>query len=304
MLKVSKGVVVGIWDDERMPIDDYSIRADMIVAPDAAVKRGIAGRLYEHYAKYTMIHFQKQLRDLIGDRDPYRGELFEQLSEMVLDFYRIISDDHYKIFMRHYNKVADKAKVIKEELAQILNDYPQIVIPLGSLDIGPNQVRRIMASQWYYPPTPITFINELGDTVRTVGNIEISNAYILVLEKISEESWSASSSPLRQVHGFVVKGGSDKATVDNATRIPGEDESRIIVNTCGGDVISDVMLQTNSSVIHKRVCELLVGPDNQYADGFELYSNEDAAKEITKPVEITRNLTECAGFTLDGDLHE
>lgn len=285
-----------------MPVDEYGVRADLLVAPDAAIKRGIAGRLYEHYTKYTTIHFQNELRQLIGDRDPYKGELFLQLKEMILDFYQTISDDHHRIFMRHYNKVTYKDRVIKEELQQILEKYPQIVIPCGSLDFGPNQVRRIMGSRWYYPPTHLSFVNTLGQTVRTEYKHEISNAYIMVLEKISEESWSASSSPLRQIHGFVVKGGSDRATVDNATRIPGEDESRIIVNTCGGEVISDIMLQTNSAEIHRRCCEALVSSKNQYDEGFEIYSDNDAANATTRPLEILRGLLECQGITLDGEL--
>lgn len=98
-MKVAKGVVCRVVEDEDMPVDDYGFRADIIVDPGSVNARMNIGQLYEQAINRTSEFVRRKLAETFP-KDP------DAAAAMLLDYYDDIFPDYAALVARVKNTKA------------------------------------------------------------------------------------------------------------------------------------------------------------------------------------------------------
>lgn len=65
----NKGIVIDVWDDDRMPVDALGNRADIIQDPASTISRMNIGRLYEQYISQASRQLKQQITNTLINMD-------------------------------------------------------------------------------------------------------------------------------------------------------------------------------------------------------------------------------------------
>lgn len=204
-----KGVVVSVWEDEDMPMDQYGRRAKMILDPASANNRMIPGRLIEMLLNGAAVDVHMELMHRLGVEGKMRFHpASKMLGEMMKnDPTRLY--DAWEYLMGFYDITAPKqAKVYREglyganpvtHLATIIADGQLTVYIRSDHELESKDM--IADIQRLYPPTfgPVRYRDDAGNMIETVAPIRIAPLSMMVLEKLAD-GWAAVSSARMQHH--------------------------------------------------------------------------------------------------------
>lgn len=261
-----KGVVVEVWEDEDMPVDQYGNRAEMIFDQSAVNNRMIPGRLYEHYINGAARDVYRRIVACLGIQDKQRrSKMVEALTqiqrekplllahvwEYLLGFYAITAPKQERLF-RH----GDYGSTPISHLAYIMSKGYLVLYMRSDHELElKNMVSDI---ERLYPPvwTPVTFREPGGEFVTTDEPVRVAPLTIIMLEKLGD-SWSAVSSTRRQHHGVLATlSNSDKYSErirNQPTKAYGESEIRIVVSYSGTLTAAEILDRNNSIETHKAM---------------------------------------------------
>lgn len=237
-----KVVIVDIWDEEDMPIDDYGNRAMIIQDPDGTIRRMNLGRLYRQYfgASFTMM--QKAVQAKVAN-----GESSRMIWDWLKPYYDIISERHFNKVVKLYD--ADPTRHIED----ICKHGIFIHMPTDSKT---RYIEAVEMLQQLYPviPTPVTYRGRSGNLVRTINPVMIGSIYILLLEKIGNVQSAVSSAKL-QCMGVPAKiSNIDKYATpgrQSAGRFMGETEDRLMACFIGPEFVAELADQSNNIGTHR-----------------------------------------------------
>lgn len=103
-----KGVCCAIWPDDRMPVDEYGNRADVILSPPGIVARLNIGQNFEHEINYISEILRKRM--LFMKRD----EAFELLSSYISDIDLVqgkqLKEYYYNLSEENKDKFIEETK--------------------------------------------------------------------------------------------------------------------------------------------------------------------------------------------------
>lgn len=277
-----KGVVVAIWPDEMMPVDEHGNRAECIMDGNATNNRMNFGRLYEHYINAASRDAVRRIRQRLGiegeDRNIYKQlhqiedqnpGLIDEMWNYVMGFYEICSPRNHTVFASgqyRNNRLVHLTHILKEGIMHLS-------MPTNNQPEPTNIVRLLEKKQQLdmdYRPlhAPVRYVGNSGIPCVTVAPVRIAPLYVMILEKTGDD-WSAISSGKLQHHGVLAKisSGDKYAKPSRVTpvRAVGESELRIYISYCGPRLAADIMDKNNNPITHKHMVENILMADKPTA---------------------------------------
>lgn len=218
-----KGVICKVCPDEDMPIDDYGIRAELVIDPASAIARMTIGPEYEQAINRTSEFVLRRVAALY-EVNP------KAAADMLLEYYSDINPNQIRAIQSVNPTEAAMAAHVKD---CIVTGRIHHWVPCGLNTIGFPLIKRLK-EKWQVPISPVTYTQRDRDgnligTFRTIKPITIGSKYIYLLCKMPE----ASSPCIGYVNQY--KTPMKPPAIDKATypihRSPiryGEDETRLI----------------------------------------------------------------------------
>lgn len=243
-----KGVVVAVWPDENMPVDKHGNRAKLITDDNSTVKRMNIGRVHEQTINAAGAYVTQKIRDTLKT---WSKEEISWSWDYLLDYYKLVSPVFYNMIFE--SGVADNPRA---HLEHIVKDgiylYTPPDTPVWYTDVVDEIHKR-------YPDLvgPVTYTGVSGVPCTTVGNVMVGSMYIMLLEKMGN-SWGSTASAKLQHYGVPAKLTNEDKYANPGRKTPirviGESEGRLITATCGGDIVADILDQTNNPTVHREIC--------------------------------------------------
>lgn len=269
-----KGVICSVVPEADMPIDENGNRVEVIMDDLSTTRRLNPGRFYEQYFNAASRDVSRRVRQMFGmdavrptedEIDAFFGtvkndETINKVWDYLMGYYKIISP----IMVEKLNSPEYQVTGGPDaHLRAVLKDGIYIHFPAHNPIDRVDAVRQI---QKHYPPfiTPVTFRGMKGDMVTTKKPVLIGSMYFLVLEKTAED-WSAVASAKTHHYGTTARlTNYDKNSApgrQNPVKTIGEAESRLMAATIGGDVVAELMDQTNNPVAHRAILRSILTAD-------------------------------------------
>lgn len=228
-----KGVVVSIWPDEAMPVDDNGIRADMIVDGSGTNRRMNYGRFNEQYINAVTHHIWQTIVGLSS-----QGKQ-KEATDILFEYYRIIAPLMYEKSLEILPTETDKIN----HMLEVIQEGVTLWIPQNTPGIGSENIRKLI-DRFPLPMTHVTYTDDCGRRVRTVKPVCIGSLYTIALEKIGDD-WGATSIPKRQHHGIPGKlTDADKSSLpwrNQAFKVFGESEVRLMMGTMDPEFVASII---------------------------------------------------------------
>lgn len=250
-----KGVVSAIIPDKDMPVNDFGVRADICIAPEALINRMNLGQVYEQFLNcliYGVMQDIKQMDEL---------EAFNYLIEFLNDVNPDYADTIKKIMTTDTKKRALIQEIIRTE--QII-----IVVP-SFLDTLTPEWSIMMSEKYQIKSTPVEYNLYDGEgkfirRVRTLKSFFIGKKYLYCLCKIPHAR-SCAMTYVNQ-YGIPIRIKAKRAKAGYPVGLTpirvGEDETRNLVMTVGRGVASRILaLYANSPEGTSKMVEELLTTD-------------------------------------------
>ena len=101
-----KGVIVAVWDDDKMPINEQGVRSEMIISPASVPSRANIGQSYEHELNYISEERQREI--ILESSLPKKFNILREYislvnpeqAEHLIKFYKVKDTNARKKFMQ------------------------------------------------------------------------------------------------------------------------------------------------------------------------------------------------------------
>lgn len=297
-----KGVAVEIWDDHRMPVDEFGNVADIITDPYSTVGRSILGRVYEPKFNAVGHDIVQALKNdlhidgavtpqLLAKLDTNNGGRVTFAFNELLDFFKIISP------LRMYPLYAQSTQQdIYDYMATVVNDAVILYLPPES-EVKYKSVVMQVNERFGNRKSPVTFIGNSGVLVKTKESFLISSVYVMLLDKTGTD-WAAVSVGKLQHYGVLGQLTSvDKYTSQvrlQGSRSHGESEYRIYLTNTKTYFAAETADRNNNKQVMEHMARGIMDSsvpgkiDNLVDRQLIPYGNH-------RVLQIIRNLGECMG---------
>lgn len=298
-----KGVIVQVLPDDYMPVDDFGNRADIVVSAKSSVNRAIMGRVFEPkmnavYRDICVRIIEKHKLDKTKISPAYldiklNEDDIESIWSFLVGFYNIYSPQAVGPF---FKEIGNKKQRL-DHIAEVLSGDRILYLPP---DNEPPMIDVVKQLNEYAPNfiSPVTYKDVTGQVRRTVGNVLISSAYHLLLDKVGND-WAAVNSSRLQHYGLL-------ARITNNTKyssivrhqppkITGESEVRLIVSYTTPMVTAELADRNNNRQTMEKMVEMfLTHPTPTNID--VLIDREEIPYGKTRPLEIVNHVAETYGW--------
>ena len=270
-----------------MPIDDFGVRADILVYGRSAIARLNPGQLYEQYINAASRDISNDVRELMN-----KGKEDEAISHL-LEYYKITSPP------LAVKLVACSHQAGRKHLEDVYANGIYLHIPADNDWISIDIYAQI---QNFRPVnvSPVTYTNSLGQKVRTRADVLIGPKYMIVLEKSDSKSMASSGSRL-QHHGLPAPTNRNTRnatpTKQQASRAFGESEVRIIGAVIGGYAVAHLVDLTTNPAVHRQVVENIMLSKNP-AKIKSVVDRNVLKLGNSRPVAFNAHLLECLGVVI------
>jgi DNA-directed RNA polymerase beta subunit len=219
-----KGVVPCIRPTEDMPVDEFGIRADVLVDPMAISKRTIPGRLHEISINRTSDIISKQICAMET----------EQAFEYVVAYHRKINKQFGDLIAELHKTPEQRAVYVEHCKKRIYNN----ILPSSTRS---NELFKDLAKTYGSAPTPVTFnidVNGRKKQETTEEPIMIGSMYIMVLFKIP----AASAAGVGYVNKFnqPVNAKNPSDLIKRSSTRFGEDEFRMMITMLDAETVQRI----------------------------------------------------------------
>lgn len=256
-----KGVITHIFDPDQMPVAKNGLRADIVMDPAATVNRMNFGRKYEQYLNSVKYDLELELRSLLNVdlSDPIaitKGKIANSENNVLnralerLNHYHDIVSPKQGQWMRNL-PMDKKINYLGDCLTECIIDYHPTETNHELMDM-------VSELEKHFPSTfdVVTFKDEHGNLRQSKEKIRIGSIYMMLLEKIGYD-WSSVSTAKTQQNGIISYTASkDKhatPTKQQATRVLGESEIRVLAAYVGGDFAVELHDRSNNSQARKEI---------------------------------------------------
>ena len=250
----AKGVVSDVWPDDRMPIDEEGIRADIIISPESVFNRMNPSQMYEQFLGRALTLIEGRLK---------RNELgnVNQAFDYIMDFCTDVREV-YGNYLKSMIRTQDEKEAF---IHDVLDKGIFLIIPPFCKDISPENVLFISEKYEIYE-SRVTYKSDISGTMKSITTrvpIMIGPKYIMLLGKIPLSMMSVVQYGHVNQFGTPAKPG-DKSVKDQNLfgRTPiryGEDEQCMLAMTLGPEVVTRfVGMTANSPRIIDKLADYLV----------------------------------------------
>lgn len=253
----NKSVIMKVLPDYMAPVDEHGEQADMIAGNTPAFRRQVLGALIEQDVNFVNIHQWKLIKAAHTNGD------YEKAWKLAFHFYDTINPEFAKLVeelnpeerMDHIDWIA------KDE-----NEF-SVKSPSGTNITGIKITERIMENFSHFKPTPVTYVNEFGQTIKTRYPIIISSIYYLMLDKFGDDI-SCQSMPKLNIFGLPTSLSKHERAREFyravLNRNVGETEGRLYVNQKGGWAAVRALALANGPLLLSNAVKRIIRSENPF----------------------------------------
>lgn len=253
----NKSVIMKVLPDYMMPVDDHGVRAEMIGGNTPAFRRQILGSLIEQDVNFVNIHIWPTIIAAKNAGD------YEKAYQIAHRFYDTVNPN----FAAMVNRLSDEGK--RNHVDWITSDENEFCVKgaSGTDIVGIKITDRIIENYPDIQPTPVTYINEFGTTVRTRYPVKISSLYYIMLDKFGDDI-SSQSFPRLNIFGLPTSLSKHERARDfyraTLNRNVGETEGRLFVNQRGGAAAVRALALANGPELMAKAVKRIIRADNPF----------------------------------------
>lgn len=255
-----KGVVVEIREDEDMPRWPDGTIADLVMDNDSNIKRMNLGGLYEQATGAYNRQVTVMVRNVMNDLSISQEQRYRDAFAILMEYYSIASPHMHEYVKRRINR----DDLIANHVAKVVADGIYLWLPPHTEGIGA-EIARKLEMRYGLEMHPVTYRAANGELVTTKDPMLIAETYIIMLEKNGFD-WSAVASPKRQHYGILARmTNMDKHSTpgrENAVRITGEAEIRLLLALLPDYVVADILDRPNNPAAHKAELRSIISAPN------------------------------------------
>ena len=310
ILDIRKGVVCHVEKDENMPVDEMGNRAEFVMDPNSRINRMNIGGPIELYINAASRDIGKKIRSAFGieqgdihaknkvlkiqQTDPVK---FQWAWEFLVGYYKIISP-------RQYQWATDGTitnEEIVEELSVICRDHVYLYLPPEHSPEYHKAIIKIENSPYRPHYGPVEYVGYSGRKVRTKSKVRIGSLYIIMLEKIGDDSSSVASGKF-QHFGVLAKLTKEDKSSEPYRAQPikgvGETEGRIFASYAGPVALAELMDRNNNPMTHMEIVNqiLKAAKPTQIQ---QLIDRKKLPYGNTKPLQIMNHIALCGGWKFE-----
>lgn len=295
-----KGVICAVLPDEHMPIDKNGVRVDVISDSASTISRMNPGRAYEAYIGATSRDERAKFTSIIKERFSVKGNIV--VSSEMLGFVKGYLKNLYSLLnsdMVYFIETLDD-----EELQAHVREVIDVGLYLYYPPDNEKNVTDVITDIEQSPHRPLadklTYVNALGQIVRTQDDIQVGVLYFTFLEKIANLYSAVSSSKVNNF-GFPVKGANvDKHRYPHS-QTPGkflaETENRILISHVGKAAVAEMVDLAQNPTSHKTIYKHIIQNPTTYNANFDI-DRGDINLGQTKSLQILNHIFTAAGFKM------
>lgn len=225
-----KSIICGIWDDDKMPYNEFGLVADMISSGGTTVGRMNVGRIIEQYMTASAWHHERRLKVC---EDPVT-EFLEYLAVASPIAFSWLID-------------LTEAQILEQ--VEQAKEFFTYCLPPHSPNLNLLLCAELQ-SRWETPRTHLTYTDERGRTWVTDDKILLGWQHVILSEKNGYDWASVADDAKCQIYGPPAKlSNADKYSSPRRRQCPrglGEAENRNSVASVGPIVTSRVLEYQNN----------------------------------------------------------
>lgn len=246
-----------------MPVDEYGVRADIVINPQAVPNRMSPSQIYHTGINRMTLFVQKQAIEKYKNGDALGAV------NHILEYIRDLNPQYEELCVREkllHNPEATMEYIVRQDEKEELGIF--IMIPGFLKQINPENINRIR-KKFNVKISPVTYtitdaITGVKKTVTTKTAVCISSKYNYLLYNIPQ----AKAPGVGHINQFKipVKPNSkarNKSPIGETPLRMGEDEDRIMTMCAGPDAVTRLMgLHANSFEAVTMACEIILDHSN------------------------------------------
>lgn len=285
-----KFVFTKILKPSQMPVDDYGVRADIILLDEASSNRMNVGRDIEQAVGVASLRTELRWKKQYLDKDLTDDEVQKEFSEVCKLYDAVDPAFHANVLAtanprKHLSAAMDG----KIHIGRMYDTGRPAVDVLTMLD-----------RDFDIEGTPVTFANFDGVVIRTRNKALIAPLRFVLLDKVADVAAATSSARMQHFNTPANLSSSDKVTSpyrDHATRIMGEVEGMMVVGTTEEGTYAETLDQTTNAISHTEVCFSLLEADNPMDIEFAV-DREAIPLTGGRPQAVLSHTIQCSGLEL------
>lgn len=308
----SKGVVSAIWKDEDMPVDDYGIRADIIMTPASVINRMNPSQMYEQFWNRVAVQVVRNIKakwlgGYIDDKprpwieDTMFRENWKSAYEYLMGFFHDFRPAYAKFLNETYTTDNDK----KEFLEECLNEGLYLLAGFTK-PVKPEHIINV-AKKYGVERTPVTYRVHDPDTgevktIRTIKPALIGSKYLILLGKIPASIISSIEIghvnqvklPIKPTSKHV----KSQAVIGLTPQKFGEDETCILNMSLGGPAVARLFSVHSSApeVVQEMAKQLIT--EYQPTQFLGLPKTTQELVDKNQNVSTMNHLLSCVGYSV------
>lgn len=252
----NKSVIMRVIPWQNMPVDDHGERAEMIGGNTPAFRRQILGSLIEQDVNFINIHLWKEIVKY------KEAGNYAKAWDTAWNFYDAVNPEFGSLMAS-----LDADERI-DHIDWVCRDENEFSVQTGSKEVvGIKITERLQERYPHIQPTPVTFINDSGETKRTRYPVVISSLYYVMLDKFGDDM-SCQSMPKLNVFGLPTSLSKHERARDfyraTLNRNVGETEGRLYVNQKGGAAAVRALAMANGEELILAGVRRILRADNPF----------------------------------------
>lgn len=255
----SKGVIVTIWPDDKMPftVDEFGNKtiADIVMEPSSLVSRMNVGRLYEHFFMGASRRCRALIRHCVGNQHDITRVDDNKVMEafdILLNFIKVLENEQYT----GYLSVKDDINKVREIISDCVNKDVYMLYRVSSQKPAWKVVKDLEGTIYYPELLPVQMKNEDGKIVEMKNRTRIAPIYEFLLNKTADEYLAVAGAKVNH-YGLPINAGSagkDRMPQKgNAVRNLSETETRLFLAYGSRKLIAELKDRANSIPTHRAV---------------------------------------------------
>lgn len=253
----NKSIIMKILPDECAPVDDHGNRAEMLVGNTPGFRRQILNSFIELDVNFVNIHIYP---DIVK---AYKAGNMKEAWDITFKFYDTVSPE-FGAMVDTLNP--EERQLHLDHIVSDPNEFSVLGNPTDDT-VGIKIIERLAAAYPNIQPTPVTYKNEFGETIRTRHPIVISSVYYIMLDKFGDDI-SCQSTPKLNIFGLPTSLSKHERARDfyraTLNRNVGETEGRLYVNQKGGAAGVRALALANSPELLEESVKRLIRCDNPF----------------------------------------
>jgi hypothetical protein len=253
----NKSIIMKVLPSHMAPVDDHGNRADMIVGNTPGFRRQIYNSFMELDINFVNIHLYPKIMKAYKEGD------YDTAWKIARDFYETVSPEHGEIVdeFTQDERMAHLHWISKDE-----NEFSALGNNTGDIQ-GVKIIERLVDRYPEIQPTPVTWVNEWGETKRSRHPIVISSVYYIMLDKFGDDI-SCQSTPKLNIFGLPTSLSKHERARDfyraTLNRNVGETEGRLFINQKGGQAAILMLALANSAELLENAVKRIIRHDNPF----------------------------------------